>query len=322
MANYFLGIDLGGTNIKIGCLDSSFNLLGKISVPSGPDMTAELIVDRFYTTSNELLEKIGLSLTDVDAVGVGSPGLVDLSKGVVEAASNLPLFKNVFLKEMVAKRMNKPTILENDANAACWGEHIIGAGKGSNHMILLTLGTGIGGGIISDGKLIHGPCSGAAELGHIIVYPDGRACTCGQKGCVEAYASANSTVNRAIEAIQNGKKSSLETKLKSQEKITCKDVFDHAENGDAVAKKIIEETAKVLAIACVQMVNLTDPESIVFAGGMIAAGEPFLNQIRHFYKKYIGNLLNRSLNNICFATLGEDAGIIGAASLALDQTND
>ena len=317
MAKYVLGIDLGGTNIKMGCFDTNLKLIGKISVPTGAEMDPEFIVEKFHSVSEELLTQNGLSLADVCAVGIGSPGPVDLTEGVVLAAPNFPLFKNVPLKDMVAKRLGKPTILENDANAACWAEHVIGTGKGVEHMILLTLGTGIGGGIISDGKLIHGPSGGAAELGHVIIYPDGRTCPCGQKGCVEAYASANSTAARATEAVQDGAESSLSIILKEQGKITCKDVFEHASDGDAVAKEIVEGTAKALALVCVQLANMTDPQLIVFAGGMIAAGDLLLDQIRLFYKQYIGHLFNRGSLELCFATLGEDAGIIGASSLAL-----
>lgn len=317
MAKYILGIDLGGTNIKMGCFDTNLKLISKISVPTGVEMGPEAIVEKFYSTSKELLKQNGLSLENVCAVGIGSPGPVNLTEGVVLAAPNFPLFKNAPLKDMVAKRLGKPTILENDANAACWAEHVIGAGKGSDHMIMLTLGTGIGGGIITDGKLIHGPSGGAAELGHIIIYPDGRTCACGQKGCVEAYASANSTAARATEAIQEGAKSSLSAILKEQGKITCKDVFVQVANGDAVAKEIVDGTAKALALICVQLANMTDPQSIVFAGGMIAAGDLLLDQIRQFYKQYIGHLFNRGSLKLCYATLGEDAGIIGASSLAL-----
>ena len=317
MTTYLLGIDLGGTNIKIGCFDTALKLIGKISVPTDAEMGPDFIVDKFYCASEELLKQNDLSLADVCAVGIGSPGSVNLTEGVVAAAPNLPLFKNVPLKEMASRRLGKPAILENDANAACWAEHIIGAGKGSDHMILLTLGTGIGGGIITDGRLIHGPSGGAAELGHLIIYPDGRLCGCGQNGCVEAYASANSTAARATETVRGGVRSSLETPLKEHGKITCKDVFQHAGHGDAVAKEVVEGTAKALALLCVQLANVTDPESIVFAGGMIAAGDALLGPIRRFYKQTIGHVFNKGSLEICFAALGEDAGIIGAASLAL-----
>ena len=316
MAEYLLGIDLGGTNIKIGCFDTDLRLIGKISVPTGTDMGPESIVEAFHAASSELLKRHELSLADVSAVGIGSPGLVNATKGIIEAAPNLPLFKNVPFRDMVAKRFGKPTILANDANAACWAEYVIGAARGVDHMIMLTLGTGIGGGIVSDGQLIHGPTGGAAELGHVIIYPAGRPCPCGQHGCVEAYASASSTAARATEAVQNGAQSSLTTVLQEQKKITCKDVFAHAGHGDSLANEIVDGTAKALALLCIQMVKTTDPHSIVFAGGMIAAGDALLDRIRHFYEQYIGRLFKRGDLQLCFAVLGEDAGITGASALA------
>jgi glucokinase len=318
MKDYLLGIDLGGTNIKIGCFDTDLTLIGKISVPTltKEDAKPEDIVEQFYSASIELLKQNTLTLNDVCAIGIGSPGPVDVKAGVVQAAPNFPLFRNVPLKDMVAERFGKPTILENDANAACWAEYVIGAAKGFDHMIAFTLGTGIGGGIVCEGKLIHGPIGGAAELGHLIVYPDGRPCPCGQNGCVEAYASANSTAARATEAVKKGTQSTLSELLQQNGEITCKDVFDHAEKGDNLANEIVDGTAKALAIVCTQMVNTTDPQCIVFAGGMIAAGDFLLDRIRKSYKHYIGSLFGKGDIKICFATVGEDAGIIGAAALA------
>ena len=318
MKECLLGIDLGGTNIKIGCFDTDLNLIGKISVPTlaTEEAKPEGIVEQFYSASVELLTQNGLSLDDVCGIGIGSPGPVDVKAGVVQAAPNFPLFKNVPLRDMVAERLGKPTILDNDANAACWAEYVIGAAKGFDDMIMFTLGTGIGGGIVSDSKLIHGPTGGAAELGHLIVYPDGRSCHCGQNGCVKAYASANSTAARAAEAVQAGSESTLSAVLQENGAITCKDVFDHAEKGDTLANEIVDGTAKALAIVCTQMVNTTDPQCIVFAGGMIAAGDFLLERIRKSYKHYIGSLFGKEDIEICLATLGEDAGIIGAAALA------
>lgn len=317
MADYLLGIDLGGTNIKIGCFDKELNLTGKTSVPTGSELSPAAIVEKFYTASNDLLSDSGLSMDDVCGVGVGVPGVVDVNTGVIMGCPNLPLFRNVPLRDMLSRRMGKPAIVENDANVACWAEYVNGAGKEVEHMIMLTLGTGIGGGIICDGRLIHGPAGGAAELGHIIIEPGGRPCGCGQKGCVEAHASASSTAARAAEAVQAGAESTLAVTLKENGEITCKDVFDHALNGDQLAKEIIDGTCNALGLICVQLANILDPQKIVFAGGMIAAGQSLLDQIRHYYENYIGGLYQKGSLDICFATLGEDAGIIGAAALGL-----
>ena len=182
-------------------------------------------------------------------------------------------------------------------------------------MVFFTLGTGIGGGVVVNGRLVKGCCGNAAELGHIIIYPNGRQCNCGQRGCVEAYASASSTAARAAEAVRAGEQSSLKKVLEEKGQITCKDVYEHLAAGDKLAKKITDETAEALAIVCVNMLHTIEPERIVFSGGMIAAGDVLLGGIRHFFKKHIWTLKAES-PQICFATLGEDAGIIGAAALA------
>ncbi|MBA7616860.1 Glucokinase [subsurface metagenome] len=315
MDGIFVGIDLGGTNIKIGLFDSELNLICKTSKAIQADMGPQVIVDKIAQTTEKLLADNSLSFEQIEAVGIGAPGPSNITDGIVIAAPNLPLFKNTPLRKMLSERLGKPVILENDANAACWAEFVLGAGKGAGDMVFFTLGTGIGGGIISSGKLLYGSADNAAELGHIIIYPDGRKCACGQKGCVEAYASANSTAKRAAEAIEAGAKSSLKKVLDENGEITCKDVYEHLAAGDELAKKITDETAKALAIVCINMLHITEPKRIVFAGGMIAAGDVLLNRIKDFFNENIWSLKKETVE-IAFATLGEDAGIVGAAALA------
>ncbi|MHC4752060.1 MAG: ROK family protein, partial [Planctomycetota bacterium] len=213
------------------------------------------------------------------------------------------------------EKLGAPIVFDNDANVACWGEYAVGAGKGVKDMVFFTLGTGIGGGIVSNGELVHGCDENAAELGHMIIYPDGRPCNCGQKGCVEAYASADSTARRAAEALEGGAKSSLKKVLDEKGTITSKDVYQHLTSGDELAKEITDGTAEALAITCINMLHTTEPKRIVFVGGMIAAGDVLLNRIKDFFDKHIWTLKKETVE-ICFATLGEDAGIIGAAALA------
>jgi glucokinase len=222
---------------------------------------------------------------------------------------------------MLSDRLGKPVVFENDANVAAWGEYAVGAGKGADDMVFFTLGTGIGGGIINQGKLLQGCGDNANELGHVIIYPDGRLCNCGQKGCVEAYASASWTAARAQEAVETGEKSSLKDVLDLNGEITCKDVYEHLESGDELAKRITDETAKALALVCVNMLHTTEPGRIVFAGGMIAAGDVLLDRIRHYFDELVWKIKKETVE-ICFATLGEDAGIIGAAALAKAQYED
>jgi len=322
MSKFFLGIDLGGTNIKIGCFDENLKLHAKSSAPTHAEMGPENVIDSIEQTTKELLNNNSFTLDDIVSVGIGSPGPASISEGIVISAPNLPEFQNVPLRKLVSQRLQKPVIFENDANAACWGEYVVGAGKGVKDMVFFTLGTGIGGGIISNGELVHGHKDNAAELGHMIIYPHGgRFCGCGQRGCVEAYASASSTARRATEAIQAGTPSSLKKVYKKNGEITCKDIFEHSANGDSFAREITNGTAEALGILCVNIIHITGPQRVVFAGGMIAAGKPLLDGIKKYFNHYIWPLKQESLE-ICFATLGEDAGIIGTAALALHNSQN
>ncbi len=315
MNEIFVGIDLGGTNIKIGCFDSELKLICKTAVATEADMGPDAVIDKMAQTVKKLLDDSGLSLQDITAVGIGTPGPAKYTEGVIIKSTNMPKFKNVPICRMLNEKLGAPVVFDNDANVACWGEYVVGAGKGTDDMVFFTLGTGIGGGVISNGKLVHGCAENAAELGHIIIYPDGRRCNCGQKGCVEAYASADATAKRATEAIEAGNESSLKKVLDEKGKITSKDVYEHLAGGDELAKEITDGTAKALALTCISMLHITEPKRIVFAGGMIAAGEPLLARIQDFFNEYIWTLKKEPVE-ICFATLGEDAGIIGAAALA------
>lgn len=316
MSGIFIGIDLGGTNIKIGLFDSQLALVCKRSVATKADMGPEVVVDRMVQTVEKLLAYADLSLPDVVALGIGTPGPARYRDGIIIRSTNMPKFENVPILQMLSDKLAAiPAVLDNDANVACWGEYVVGAGKGVKDMVFFTLGTGIGGGIISNGELVHGCDENAAELGHMIIYPDGRKCNCGQKGCVEAYASADSTARRAREAVEAGAKSTLKKVLDKKGKITSKDVYEHLAAGDQLAKEIADGTAKALAIICVNMLHITEPKRIVFAGGMIAAGDVLLSRIKDFFNEHIWTLKKEPVE-ICFATLGEDAGIIGAAALA------
>jgi glucokinase len=315
MRSMLIGIDLGGTNIKVGCFDLQLKLLKKTALETAADMGPQTVVERLSTEIERLVGQCGFKLSDIAAAGIGTPGPADYKAGIIINSTNMPTFKNVPIRKMLSNALNCPVAFDNDANVACLGEFVAGAGRNITDMVFFTLGTGIGGGIVSDGKLLRGSGGNAAELGHIIIYPDGKLCNCGQKGCVEAYASANNTAKRAAEAVEAGTKSSLAVVLKDNGQITCKDVYEHLEKGDALAKKITDETAKALAILCVNVLHTTEPQRIVFAGGMIAAGDILLNRIKYYFNEQIWKLKKETVE-ICFATLGEDAGIIGAAAMA------
>jgi glucokinase len=278
-------------------------------------MGPEIVINNMADAVEKSIAEAGFSLEEIIAVGIGTPGPAKYSEGIIIRSTNMPKFKNVPICRMLNEKLGAPVVFDNDANVACWGEFAVGAGRDVEDMVFFTLGTGIGGGIVSSGELVHGCDENGAELGHMIIYPDGRKCNCGQQGCVEAYGSADSTARRATEAIEGGAESSLKKVLDEKGKITSKDVYEHLAAGDKLAKEITDGTAKALAITCINMLHTTEPKRIVFAGGMIAAGDVLLNRIKDFFNEHIWTLKEETVE-ICFATLGEDAGIIGAAALA------
>jgi len=315
MSETYVGIDVGGTNVKIGLFDSELGLISKTSITTNADMGPDIVIDNMAKTVEKLVAEAGLSLENITAVGIGTPGPAKYSEGIIIRSTNMPKFKNVPICKMLNEKLGAPVVFDNDANVACWGEYAVGAGKGVKDIVFFTLGTGIGGGIVSNGELVHGCDENAAELGHMIIYPDGRKCNCGQRGCVEAYASADSTARRATEALEAGAESSLKKVLDEKGRVTSKDIYEHLAAGDKLAKEITDGTAKALAITCINMLHTTEPKRMVFAGGMIAAGDLLLNAIREFFSEQVWTIKKESVE-ICFATLGEDAGIVGAAGIA------
>ena len=320
MSEIYVGIDLGGTNIKLGAFDQNLKLLRKSTLATKANLGPDAVIERIQHAANQILTEINLNLDNISAVGIGAIGPANYKKGIIIKAANLPKFDNFPISQTLSRKLNKPVVFENDANTACWGEFVCGAGKDITDMVFFTLGTGIGGAIVTNGKLLRGYDGNAAELGHIIIHPNGRLCGCGQKGCVEAYASASSTAERATEAINAGTKSSLKKVLEQNGKITCKDVYQHLTSGDDLAKQITDKTAQALATICINMLYAVEPQKIVFAGGMIAAGDILLDRIKYYFNEQIWSLKKENIE-ICFATLGEDAGIIGAAALARQSSN-
>lgn len=313
----YVGIDIGGTNIKVGCFDSELNLLQKTSVTTDAQAGAADVVQRLVREIKRLVVDCGFDGEAIAAAGIGTPGPADYKAGILVKPTNMPALKGAPLKQMVEEGLGCPTAFENDANTAAYGEFTMGAGRDINDMVFFTLGTGIGCGIVSNGKLIQGVDGNAAEVGHMIIFPDGERCNCGQIGCVEAYASASHTARRATEALQAGAVSSLKTVLDANGEISAKDVYEHLAQGDALAKEITDMTAKALAVVCINMLHTTEPARIVFTGGMIAAGDVLLNRIREYFDELIWNIKKETVE-IVFASLGEDTGIIGAAALARD----
>ena len=316
MAKYCIGVDLGGTNLKAGLVDQDANVLSKFSVPTGVEKGTEYVVSTIIGAAKRAVTEAGVKSEDVIGVGIGSPGPMSHRRGLVINPGNLPCMKNVPLRAEVVKHTGFRATLENDANAAAWGEYWAGAGKGVRDMVMFTLGTGVGGGVIAEGNLLRGHFENGGELGHIIVQPGGRRCSCNQLGCVEAYSSASNLAARLVEEIKAGKPSSLKAMLDRGEEVRAEHVDRAAQAGDKLAAQIWDDACRYLAIACVVMQHTTNPQRIVFAGGMINAGQPLLDRIRKHFHELTWILLD-DFPEIMFATLGDDAGLIGAAGCAL-----
>jgi len=312
MSDHVIGIDLGGTNLRCAVLDSQHKILARHAVETQAAGGAEAVMDRMAASVREALKLAGLGPTDILGIGVGSPGPLDAPAGVVTFSPNLK-WHNVPVVQMLEARTGIRTILENDANAAGWGEFWAGAGRGCQNMVLMTLGTGVGGAIILNGELLTGPDWTAGEIGHVVVVDGGRVCGCGAHGCLEAYASATATVNRFCEALRFGWHTTIQ---KPPAAISCADIFNAAHAGDNLARHIVAETGRYLGLMAANMANLLNPERCVFSGGMIEAGAILFDAIRAECDRHAFKEPARRLQ-ILPAELGGDAGLIGAAGCAL-----
>ena len=318
MSECYVGIDLGGTNIKAGVVDAQGKILAKISIPTEGAKGRAAVLENICRSAQLAMDKAGVPLADIRAIGIGSPGVQDWEKGEIVNAPNLPDWNNVPLVKVLQDRFGKPAVLDNDANAAAWGEFWAGAGKDVNSMVMLTLGTGVGGGIIIDGKLLHGHKTAAAELGHVCIDYRGRKCACGNIGCIEAYASADSLVRRFVEAVKAGQQTTLAETVRQGKPVTSKMIYQAALAGDAFSKHAIEETGELLGVAIVSIIHTLNPELVLLSGGLSNAGDMIMKPLKRVVWE---RAWARALEDfdIRFATLGEDAGFVGAAGCALNR---
>jgi glucokinase len=314
-ATYTIGIDLGGTNIKGGVCDERGALLARHSIDTQADRGVEHVLARMAQLVQELLAQAKLDPDQVAGVGVGAPGPMSHADGVIYGAPNLPGFVKVPLRDRFAALTGLRVVLENDANAAAFGEFAAGAGKDVQTLVMLTLGTGIGGGVVLEGKLWRGCFDNAGEIGHTVIVPGGRACPCGQEGCLERYASANAVAERLREEVRAGADSLLKAKVLADEALDARDVLAARRQGDPLAARIWGETCCYLALGIVNLRHLINPELVVLAGGLINAGEWLLQPVRECFDRLSWKIAPDA-PRIALATLGTDAGTIGAALLA------
>lgn len=313
---HYLGIDLGGTNIAVGVVDEDNNIVARANTKTKID-SAEQVADAMAETAYAALKNAGLTLNDVPWVGIGSPGTVNRATGIIEYANNLP-FKNTPMRQMMADRMEgKTVLLENDANAAAYGEYTAGALAGADNAVAITLGTGLGGGIIIDHKIYSGSNFAGAELGHTVTVVDGRPCTCGRLGCWETYASATGLIRTTKEYMEKAPKDSAIWKLVEGDssRVSGRTAFDAMRQGDETGKQIVDEFVKHLSVGVVNMINIFQPDIFCIGGGICNEGETLLAPVRAFVEKEQYAMNSSKKTVVCKAKLGNDAGIIGAAML-------
>ncbi len=318
----FAGIDVGGTNIKIGLVDDLGRTLAYHAVPTQPDRGPEDAAKRMGEGVRHVVEQAGAKQEDVVHVGLATPGPLDLETGMLLTPGNLPGWWNFPIRDRVSQHCQLPVRYANDANAAAYGEYWSGAASEFHSMVLLTLGTGIGGGIVVGDTLIEGAHGCGSECGHILIdlSPDARRDSLDKTGSLEAYCGAYGVVGRTNDALETGRDSSL-AKIREGGGITPLDIFKAAEAGDELAREVVLETARYLGLGIVTLIHTIDPDSVVLGGAMTFGGaghplgEEFLQCIRDVVRPRLLDAL-REVLQIQFAELGSDAGYIGAAGLA------
>ncbi|AYG01048.1 ROK family glucokinase [Lactococcus allomyrinae] len=316
-AGKIIGIDLGGTSIKFGILTLEGEVQDKWSIPTNILEDGKHVVPDIVAAINHRLSLYNLDKSDFIGIGMGTPGSVNIAEGTVKAAYNLNWADTQKVGKPISEGVGLPFILDNDANVAALGERWVGAGENNPDVVFITLGTGVGGGIIAAGELIHGVAGAGGEIGHICVEPDGFECTCGNRGCLETVTSATGIVRIARQFAEEYEgDSAIKAAIDNGDEVTSKDIFVAAESGDKFSLSVVDKFAYYLGFACANLGSTLNPDSIVIGGGVSAAGEFLREKVESYFKKYAFSTV-RNTTKIKLAVLGNDAGIIGAASLAL-----
>ncbi len=309
---YYLGVDLGGTNIRAGLVDEYGDIIRMNNLPTLRERGFEPIVRDIAMLVRGLIEDESLDPADIEHIGIGIPGTVNRKKGLLIYANNFD-FANVPVVEQLRSHIDLPVYLQNDANCAALGESAAGAAKDVNDSITLTLGTGIGGGIIAGGKVYSGFNDAAGELGHTVIVRGGEQCTCGRKGCWEAYASATALIRMTRRAAQENPASLINTLTDGAPgKIDARTAFDAEKQGDEAAAEVVGEYIDYLSEGLIDLVNIFTPERIVIGGGVSRQGENLLGRVRPLVEEKI-YFKGEPRTSIVQARLGDKAGIIGAA---------
>ncbi len=312
-----IGIDLGGTKISTALVDGSGRIIAHDYRETYATEGLEAVIERMLDGARCVMAQVGVEPSQVAAVGVGAPGPLDIEAGVVVAPPNLPGWDHVPLKQRIEDELGITTFLENDANAAALGEHCFGAGRGTEHMIYVTVSTGIGGGLVLDGKLYHGIGGMAGEVGHMMIMPYGPRCGCGNRGCLEALASGTAIARQARERVARGVPTMMaDLAGGDSEHITAKLVAEAAGQGDVEARDILAEAMNYLGIGMANLVNLFNPQLIVIGGGLTNIGAALFEPVRRAIDRHAFHAQAQAVR-VVRAELGDNVGVLGAAAVAL-----
>lgn len=312
----FLGIDLGGTHIAVGIVKEDGEIILKESVPTYRERPYQEILKDMAMLSLKLMKDTGLEVKDISGIGVGSPGTPDKKRGLIVYSNNLA-FKNVPVSAELQKYIQLPVYLDNDANCAALAESVAGAAKDVEHSVTITIGTGIGSGVVINRKVYSGFNYAAPEMGHSVIIHEGELCTCGRRGCWEAYAAATALIRQTQIAARNHPESLINKYVDGDlNKVNGKTAFDVAKQGDAVAQKVVEQYIHYLAEGLTNVVNIFEPEVLVIGGGVCNQGEYLLEPVRRIVREGVYSK-EVPQTQIKVAQMGNDAGIIGAAMLCV-----
>jgi len=312
---YYIGIDLGGTFIKAGLVDENGKIILKSSIPTGKERPYQEIIRDMAMLVKQIIKDAQIDEKDVKSIGIGSPGTPDNKAGILVYANNLTNFENVPLRTEIQKYIDIPVILDNDANCAALAESVAGAARDAQNSVTITLGTGVGSGVVIDGKVYSGFNYSAAEMGHMVIKMDGEQCTCGRKGCWEAYASATGLIEQTKRAAMENKDSLINSLVDGDlSKIDAKTAFDAAKQGDETGRKVVGQYIKYIAEGLINVINIFAPDVVVIGGGVSKEGEYLLKPLRELVYKDV-YFKGEPQTQIRVAQMGNDAGIIGAAML-------
>ncbi|MGA1825350.1 MAG: ROK family protein [bacterium] len=316
---YYIGIDLGGTNLRAGAVAEDGHIIYSKIEPTCAEQGVESVTKHLINCIDHCINHTDSITTShnsskLKGIGIGCPGIIDMEKGIIHVSPNLPGWHDVPLKKLLEERFKVPVYVENDANTVAFGEKAFGAGRNASSLVCLTLGTGIGGGIILDGKIWHG-CKGmAGEVGHMTIIHDGIRCNCGNRGCLEAYASATALVNFTVDSLKQGDESILSQVIERGEEITAEIIYKAAMDRDSLSLRLLQQTGRYLGIGIATLINLLNPEMIILGGGMAHSWDMFYPAMAEEIKERAFDIPAASAQ-IVKAQLGNDAGILGAAAL-------